>query len=381
MLSATMVIRTMGTHERHRLTEVINAKGTFTPLGVSRSSAGVAAAVAEALPEFFVMDELADRASEALAHATGAQAGAITHCTSAAITLCVAAAMAGTDPDRIAALPDTSDMHNRVVLPAGHVVSYGQSIVQAVRLAGAGVIIAGDENRCSIDDLDDELAGPDVACLLLVSSRLVTGEPVDLTAAVRAAHRRGVPAIIDGAAQFPRTADLLATGADAVLVSAQKYLAAPTAGLVVGTHRLVRAVRAQEKGIGRGMKATKEATVGVLAALEEWHAMDRAKWEADQAAKVTSFVSAANELPGLAAEVLADPTGLPLSRVLLTVSGGIDATALAAELEHGTPAIYVSTAQSLAGQLILELVPLDSDELEIILTRLAMELQATEKAD
>ncbi len=123
---------------------------------------------------------------------------------------------------------------------------------------------------------------------------------MDLTAAVRAAHRRGVPAIIDGAGQFPRTADLLATGADAVLISAQKYLAAPTAGLVVGTHRLVRAVRAQEKGIGRGMKPTKEAIVGVLAALEEWHAMDRAKWEADQAAKVIAFV--------------AEPTSCPASR-------------------------------------------------------------------
>lgn len=373
-----MVIRTMGTHERHRLTEVINAKGTYTPLGVSRSSAGVAAAVAEALPEFFVMDELGDRASDALAHATGAQAGAITHCTAAAITLSVAAAMAGTDPERIAALPDTSDMHNRVVLPAGHVIDYGQSNVQAIRLAGAGVTLAGDENRCSIDDLDEELAGPDVACLLLVSSRLATDQTIDLTAAVRAAHRRGVPAIIDGAAQFPRTADLLATGADAVLISAQKYLAAPTAGLVVGTHRLVRAIRAQEKGIGRGMKPTKEATVGVLAALEEWHAMDRAKWEADQAAKVALFVSVANELPGLTAEALPDPTGLPLSRVQLTVSGGIDATTLAAALEAGMPAIYVITAQSPEGRLILELVPLDSDELEIILTRLAMELQATE---
>ncbi|WP_433015799.1 aminotransferase class V-fold PLP-dependent enzyme [Kribbella sp. CA-294648] len=376
-----MVNRTMGIHERHRLTEVINAKGTFTPLGVSRSSAGVAAAVAGALPEFFVMDELADRASDALAHATGAQAGAITHCTAASITLAVAAVMTGVDPNRIAALPDTSDLHNRVVLPASQVVDYGQSNVQAIRLSGASVTLAGSEKRCSIDELNEALAGPDVACLLLVASRLVPGEAMDLTAAVRAAHRRGVPAIIDGAGQFPRAADLLATGADAVLVSAQKYLAAPTAGLVLGTHRVVAAVRAQGKGIGRAMKPTKEAIVGILAALEEWHAMDRAKWEADQAAKVLAFVSAANELPGLTAEVLPDPTGLPLSRALLTVSGGIDATTLAAELQAGTPPIYVETAHALNGQLIFELVPLDADELEIILTRLAMELQATEKAE
>ncbi len=86
-------------------------------------------------------------------------------------------------------------------------------------------------------------------------------------------------------------------------------------------------------------------------------------------------------MPGLAAEVIPDPAGLPLSRVLLTVAGGIDATALATELEAGTPPIYVMTDRSLEGQLVLELVPLDADELEIILTRLAMELQATEKAD
>ena len=45
--------------------------------------------------------------------------------------------------------------------------------------------------------------------------------------------------------------------------------------------------------------------VGVLAALEEWQAMDRAKWAADQATKVTAFVAAADEMPGVVAEVRA----------------------------------------------------------------------------
>lgn len=357
----------MGIHERHRLSVVVNARGTYTPLGVSRSSAGVAAAVAEALPEFFVMDELGDRASEAIAASTGAQAGAVVHCTAAGITLAVAAAMAGTDPRRIALLPDASDLHNRVVMPAGHVVDYGQSNLQAVRLAGAQVTLAGDENRCGIDELDEELDGPDVTCLLLVSSRLTTGERIDLTAAVRAAHRRGVPAIVDAAAQFPRTADLLATGADLVLISGQKYLGSPTAGLVVGSRRMVQAVRAQEHGIGRGMKPSKEAVVGVLAALEEWSAMDRAKWAADQAAKVADFVEAAGRIPGITAEAVPDPAGLPLSRALLKVA---DAPALARQLEAGSPPIYVMTENQDDDELMLELVPLDDDEITTILARL-----------
>ncbi|MFI7065041.1 aminotransferase class V-fold PLP-dependent enzyme [Kribbella sp. NPDC050124] len=357
----------MSIHDRYRLSVVINAKGTYTPLGVSRSSHGVAEAVAQALPEFFVMDELGDRASEAIAQVTGAQAGAVVHCTAAGITLAVAAAMTGGDPRRIASLPDTTDMHNRVVMPAGHVVNYGHSNLQGIRLAGARVDLAGDEIRCSVGDLEQELDGPDIACLFLVSSRLTQGEPIDLVAAVRAAHRRGVPAIIDGAAQFPRIADLLSTGADLVLVSGQKYLGSPTAGLVAGSWALVQSIRAQDKGIGRVMKPTKEAVVGVLAALEEWQAFDRVKWEADQLAKVVSFARAAEEIPGVSAEVEPDPTGLQVSRVLLRVA---DAKRIATELEAGSPPIYVMTDRADDDELMLELIPLDDTEIAAILARL-----------
>ncbi|MGW6279820.1 aminotransferase class V-fold PLP-dependent enzyme [Kribbella sp. NPDC055071] len=357
----------MSIHDRYRLSVVINARGTFTPLGVSRSSYGVAEAVAQALPEFFVMDELADRASEAIAQVTGAQAGAVVHCTAAGITLAVAATMTGADPRRIATLPDATDMHHRVVMPACHVVDYGHSILQAIRLAGAHVDLAGDENRCGIGDLEEELDGPDVSCLVLVSSRLTQGEPIDLVAAIRAAHRRSVPAIVDGAAQFPRVADLLATGADLVLVSGQKYLGSPTAGLIAGSWPLIQAVRAQDKGIGRGMKATKEAIIGVIAALEEWQAFDRMKWEADELAKVVGFADAAGKIPEVSAEVVRDPTGLQVSRVLLKVP---DAKRVATELEAGTPPIYVMTDRVADDELVLELVPLGADEIATVIARL-----------
>jgi seryl-tRNA(Sec) selenium transferase len=253
------------------------------------------------------------------------------------------------------------------VMPACHVVDYGHSNLQGIRLSGARVDLAGDETRCSIGDLEEELDGPDVSCLFLVSSRLTQGEPIDLVAAVRAAHRRGVPAIIDGAAQFPRIADLLATGADLVLVSGQKYLGSPTAGLVAGTWPLVQAVRAQEKGIGRVMKPTKEAIIGVIAALEEWQAFDRMKWEADELAKVLAFTEAAARIPEVSAEVVPDPTGLQVSRVLLKVK---DAKRVATELEAGVPPIYVMTDRVADDELMLELVPLDANEIATVLARL-----------
>ncbi|MFZ5558165.1 MAG: aminotransferase class V-fold PLP-dependent enzyme [Pseudomonadota bacterium] len=363
----------MSLHDRYGLTRVINAAGTFTPLGVSRSSKAVSAAAAAALREFFVIDELHAVASDAVARLTGAEAAAVAHCAAAGITLSVAAAMAGADADKVAALPGAEGMPTRVVLPAGHAVNYGHPIVQDVRLAGAAPVLAGTDEACSTADLEKALAHPDTACLLLVSSRLVRGNPVDLTEAVAAAHRRGVPAIIDGAAQDLRIRELLATRADLVVLSAQKYLASPTAGLVVGRKDLVAAVRAHEKGIGRAMKAAKEAIIGVLAALEDRQQLDLDAWRRTQANKVARFVEAAGRLAGIAAEAVPDPAGMPFPRARLTVDparAGLDAAALARALRDGTPSIRVMEHEVAAGRLVLELVPLQDAEVGFVLDRL-----------
>jgi L-seryl-tRNA(Ser) seleniumtransferase len=364
----------MQIHKKYGLTRFINARGTFTPLGVSRSSDKIARASAEALSEFFVIEELQTVVSEAIARLTDAEAGTVTHCTAAGITLSVAAVMAGSTPDKVAALPDTTGMANRVVLPAGHAIDYGQSLLQALRLAGATPVLAGTDEACSTGDLEKELAHEDTAGLLLVSSRLVHGERVDFIEAVAAAHRRGVPAIIDGAAQDMRINELLAAGADIVLTSAHKYLAAPTAGLIIGRKEMIRAVRAHENGIGRAMKATKEGIIGVLTALEEREQLDLNSWRNEQDEKVTGFVAQANELPGIKARLVPDPSGMPFSRACLTLNplqSGMDARELAHVLRTGVPQIWVMEHKVDANQLYLELVPLTDSELQVILARLA----------
>jgi len=367
-------------HARLGLRPVINAAGTFTPLGVSRSPPAVADAVAQALQEFVVIDELQALAGRALADWSGAPAGAVTHCVSAGITMAVAAAMAGDAPQAVAALPDSRGLPDKVVLPAGHVVDYGHPILTDIRLAGATPVLAGSAQHCSLNDLEQALAQDAVACLLLVSSRLVQGETVDLAGAVALAHARGVPAVIDGAAQDMRVTELLATGADAVLASAHKYLAAPTAGLVVGTADFVRAFRAQENGIGRAMKAGKEAIVGVLAALQVRAALDLSAWREEQRRKVEGFVDALAPIPGLRAEAVPDPAGMPFSRVVVSVGEpalpGWTAQWLAGRLRDATPSIRVMEHALAHGQLVLELVPLRDDELGAIVRALVIAREA-----
>jgi uncharacterized pyridoxal phosphate-dependent enzyme len=364
----------MSSHARYGLSHVINAAGSLTPLGVSRSSASVAHAAGEALTHFFIIDQLQDALSAAISRFTGAEAGAAVHCVAASITLSIAAAMTGMDQTRIASLPDTQGMPNRVVIPAGHVVNYGHPIEQDIRLAGATPIFAGSAEQCSAQDICSALAHPDVACLLLVSSRLVRGQPVDLGQAVAEAQRRGVPVIIDGAAQDMRIGELLATGADLVLVSAHKYLASPTSGLVIGRRNLVDAVRAQRKGIGRAMKPSKEAIIGVLTAIDERQRLDLPKWREAEDLKVSAFVDRAGKIKGLAARSESDAAGMPFCRVHLTVDGALarlGANALADALRSGAPSIWVMEHRLPHSELVLELVQVREGERETILRRLS----------
>ncbi|MFC5827354.1 aminotransferase class V-fold PLP-dependent enzyme [Nonomuraea insulae] len=364
----------MELHDQYGLTPVINARGPFTPLGVSRSTDRVASATAEALSGFFVMEELKDLADRTIVQVMGGEAGAVVHCTSAAVTLSVAASMTGTSESRIAALPNTEGMRRTVLLPAGHAIDYGHPIMQDIRLTGATPALVGSDARCSLQELEENLARPGVACLLLVSSRLTRGEDIPLAEAVAAAHRHDVPAIIDGAAQDFRIEELLGAGADLVTVSGQKYLRSPTAGLVIGRADLVRAVRAQEKGIGRAMKPSKEAIFGVVAALRARQEMNRPVWEQEQYDKVARFTERANGLRGIGAAIVPDPTGLPFPRARLRVDAagaGMNAAALARALQSGSPQIWVMAHDQEKGDLTLELIPLTDPELDVILSRLS----------
>lgn len=353
---------------------VINARGTYTPLGVSRTPEPVVKAVAESLRHFVSMEELANAAGGRIKDLTGTEWGTVTHCTAASITLAVAAIMTGEDAAKIRQLPDTRGMKRRVVIQAGHLVNYGQPIEQAVRLSGAEVIVAGSEAECTPADLERAFSGGGVGSLLLVSSRLCRGDMVPAPEAVALAHDSGIPAIIDAAAQDLRLREVLATDADLVLTSAQKYLCAPTSGLVLGRRDLVEAVRAQEQGIGRGMKAGKEAFIGALAALEYRRNLDMAAWARAQENKAKGFAAKLNAVAPLRAELVPDPTGMPFSRVRAWVDSATcakTAEQLADELAQGDPLIAVQDHDNKAEALMFETVALTEVELETVRDRIA----------
>ncbi|WP_170374281.1 MULTISPECIES: aminotransferase class V-fold PLP-dependent enzyme [Ruegeria] len=358
---------------QNTLSEVINARGVFTPLGVSRSSKEVCEAVSDALGRHFIMDDLHDAVGREIAEMTNASAATVVHCSAAAITLAVAASMTGSSPGAIKQLPDASGLKSRVILPANHAVNYGHPIEQAIRLAGAKPELVGDNSACGIEDLAHACSKLDACCLVLVSSRLTGGEMLDFRKAVSAAHEHDLPVVIDGAAQDFRIEDLLDTGADVVLISGQKYLAGPTSGLVLGKPDLVSAVRAQEKGIGRGMKASKEVLLGVLTALKLRQQLNKEAWSSDQKEKVARFVSVANTIEGITAKANPDPTNLPFDRVHLCIAKSSefpDAAQMAAALKAGEPSIWIMDHLTHQSEIVLELVQLTQEEIDTVLDRI-----------
>lgn len=357
------------------LKRVINAWGTPTPYGVSRSDPAVAGAVALMLQRHVVMADLQALAGRELAAWSGAESACVTHCSAAAITLAMAACMAGTDAARVAQLPDSTGMPKRVLLLAVHQVHYGQTITQAVRLAGAQPV------TCPASaDVAAELVRGGVACVLAVESHLAAGSGPAVTAELAAlAHAAGVPLVLDAAAQDWRARELVAGGADLVLLSGQKYLRSPTAGLVLGRADLVAALDAQHGGMGRAMKPTKEALAGVLAAIRLRAGGPRDAWCAAQQRKLDAVAAAAGRWPGVAVERAPDPQGNGFARLWLQVDAavtGISAAGVMELLRAGDPVVAVAPHRAAQGRIGLELTGVDDEELPELCALLAAALNA-----
>lgn len=364
----------MDLHQKHGLRRVINACGKMTHLAGAIVLPEIAAVAAESLKHFFVLDELQAAAGRVIAEATGAESGCVTACSAAGITLSVAACMTGEDLGRVLQLPDTTGMSSRVLIQKGQCVNYGQPITQAIRLAGAQPVEVGSVNSCSPAELRHALTGGNVAAIVAVESHhTVRHGYVPLPKVVEIAHAVGVPVIVDGAAQDQRLRELIGLGCDLVVTSAHKYLCSTTGGVVAGRADLVRAVYLQNRGIGRAMKAGKEAILGAMAALEYRGRQDMPAWTAEQDRKVQLILSRLAHVPGLRLSVDPDPNGCPFSRARLTPDPqvtGHTATSLAAALAEGDPTIVVRAHHAAEGYFNLDAIEMTDAEIELTCTRI-----------
>ena len=97
----------------------INARGTWTYLSASLELPEVRAAKQEAAKHFVDIFELQRAVGKRLAELSGAESGMVTSGAAGAIASATAACIAGTDPEKIWQLPDTTGLKSEVIMFGG----------------------------------------------------------------------------------------------------------------------------------------------------------------------------------------------------------------------------------------------------------------------
>lgn len=354
------------------LRTIINVSGTMTVLGASIMVPQAVAAMAAIATEFVDMAELHQRASEEVAKATGAQAGFITASCASAITLSVAATMTGERRLAIERLPDTAGLRHEVLVQTGHLVGYGASLHQSIAMTGARVVTVGTVCMAQPYQLEEAINDRTACAVFVVSHMTVQYALLALEQVSAVCHARGIPVVVDAASEYDLRG-FLARGADIAVYSGHKFLGGPTSGIVAGRADLVRAARAQNHGIGRGMKVGKESIAGVMAALQAWQSRDAPAIRAREDVALDLWQTTLAPSQGLSCARIDDPTGNPLQRLRVNVSpaSGWTARTLADALAQAEPAVMVRDYQTDLGYFDLDPCNLHADEAPVVARQLA----------
>ena len=319
---------------------VINCRGTWTYLSGSLQFPEVRAAQDEASHYFVNMVELQRGAGRKLAELTGAESGLITTGAAGAMAAATAACMAGSDPQKIWQLPDTTGMKHEVIMVGGR-----SAFDNAIRLTGAKlVLVEGPDDIASATT-------PDTAMIYTTD----LGEKLVREVAIAKAHN--VPMLLDDAAGIP-PADNMKLYAqmkiDLYTFSGGKGLRGPQcSGVLLGRKDLVEAALRNsapwEGAVCRPMKVGKEEVIGCLTAVETWLKIDPKKLYAEWNARVDRIGKLVETVPGVKTEIFIPDDGnrYPTLRVSWDQQAwGFTITDCVQQLRQGDPVIEVLGADN-----------------------------------
>ncbi len=363
----------MSTYESLGVRPFINASGTITTLGGSLMPQEVLTAMEQAAGSFVDLPDLNVKAGAYLARRIGVEAAFVSCGAASGMQLAAAACLIGTDKDRVQQLPNTDGWKNEFVISLVDAHTY---IHQGIEVCGGHLVRVGSRTEVTSDDLLGGIGDRTAAIVHFLGKQ----SKEQLGEVAKGAAERGVPVIVDAAAQLPpRTnlTEIAAMGASLVVFSGGKGMRGPQcSGLVVGKQEMVSAAMLNASpfsAIGRGMKVGKEEILGLVAAVDRFlkgsDEEDRLSW-GWQANRVVEVLS---DLPGVKAYVLQEgqqpsPDFAPRAYVDLEAA---EAGRVVAALWEGEPAIVIRRGDK---GVVIDPMTLVSGEEEIVARRLKEEL-------
>jgi D-glucosaminate-6-phosphate ammonia-lyase len=367
--------------ERFGLESIINGASWLTALGGSIMAPEVVAAMNEATRHFVDIAELNRRAGEYVASVTGAEAGLVTSGCSPALVLQAAACMTGADEIAASRLPLEPPAKREIVIQKAHRNRYDGAYL----LAGAQLVEAGMPMATAPWQLEGAIT--ERTCAVAVVYGPFMKQPLALEEIVRIAHARGVPVIVDAAAQLPPPENLtrfISMGVDMVAFSGGKGVGGPqSSGILAGRKDLIDAavvhslnLSSPYANIGRPLKATKESIVGLVRALELFLQHDhKAQWRTWRR-WCESIAAELKDIEGL--DVRAEEAGRPAPQAVVYFEEGWrgpSAEQIVERLKQGSPPIHLSCG-GFRGELFVMPVNMREGEEAIVARRLREELLA-----
>ncbi len=340
----------------------INAVGAGTVVGGSGPPKAVREAMETASQGYVRMEELFERSGAFLADLLGTEAAYITSGGAAALTLSAAACIAGTDLDRIDALPDTTGMKSEILVQKKHQASYDRCL----RASGATMVEVGGDSSCTNAELEAAI-GPNTAAIYyswppygahplgMYDWAPPPGDPdlVSLDDARKIGAKHGVPLILDGASDvYPLDHFRKVAQAGDLVCFGGKYYGGPNAsGFVCGRKDLVEAVSASSwipttagLGIGRSMKSDRQQIVALVVGLDDWFTMNHEDRIMEYDRRITVIEKAAQGLAGVSSDVYWSGDSFYGSFLTIKIDSGTlgkDARRIKTEMFEGRPSVMV----------------------------------------
>ncbi|MGE3271959.1 MAG: aminotransferase class V-fold PLP-dependent enzyme [Chloroflexota bacterium] len=300
---------------------VVNASATLTRLGGSLMPRPVVEAMAAGSTSFVDLVELHKLAAARIAAQTRNEACYISSGAAAGITVAVAACITGTDPAKIARLPHFDGPPAEVIIHRSHRNGYDH----AARQTGARLVEIGMAHSTQRWELEAAFS-PQTACVLYFAGANWEAAALPLPDVIAIAHERGVPVLVDAAAQIPPISNLWhytqELGADIAIFSGGKGLRGPqSSGLVLGRQEIISGCHANgapNQSIGRPMKVGKEEMLGMLAAVGWSLAQDEPAILAGYEEIVNRWIRGLEVIPGVTVERgYPSEAGQPHSRAIV----------------------------------------------------------------
>ncbi|MEO8416455.1 MAG: aminotransferase class V-fold PLP-dependent enzyme [Ginsengibacter sp.] len=258
------------------VTRVINAGVTMTFLSGSLMMPEVMEAINSTCHDFANMYDLQDKVGTKIAEMLHCEAAMVTSGAACALLLGTAAAITGTDQEKIQLIPNLPGPRPEVIMQKSHRYLFDQ----AITTTGAKIIeVEGP------DEMDKAFNSNTVLALFFnaAGSSSVSREEF-----IALCKKHNIPSFIDAAADVPPVENLYKyqqMGFDLVTFSGGKMIRGPqSAGLLFGRKDLIEAAKLNhsphEAPIGRPMKVNKEEIFGMYAALKSYLERDHKKeWQ------------------------------------------------------------------------------------------------------